>query len=150
MYSTRQYRFENSNIIFSIPIYERIMLIVGDSATGKSYICKQIKASKANKKTINQVRTNIKLENTYVISTPLELQAIQSMEVKGSLIIIDRYSIIATPESNEFVNNSDNIFILMYRGGPRVSTLEVRSTSFVTLKQAPNKSNKYTLICEAT
>lgn len=43
------YEFETDTLKFSIPIYGTLMLIRGDSGTGKTFICNAIKRAKADK-----------------------------------------------------------------------------------------------------
>lgn len=78
----KQYILETNKIKFSINFCSNTMLIRGDSASGKTYLCNLIRALKNNPN--NELKVSIPLDKTEVVSTPLELKAI--LEEKGKLI----------------------------------------------------------------
>ena len=111
----KQYILETNKIKFSINFCSNTMLIRGDSASGKTYLCNLIRALKNNPN--NELKASIPLDKTEVVSTPLELKAI--LEEKGKLIFIDRYDMLINDgnrkEVTDFINRGENLFILMYR-----------------------------------
>ena len=135
----KQYILETNKIKFSINFCSNTMLIRGDSASGKTYLCNLIRALKNNPN--NELKVSIPLDKTEVVSTPLELKAI--LEEKGKLIFIDRYDMLINDsnrkEVTDFINRGENLFILMYRNSE--SGLIVTTNSYVSIhrEQIGNK-----------
>lgn len=135
----KKYILETEDIIFTLEFTGNIMLIRGDSGSGKTYICNLIRDLQANEFTQSKVKASIPLSDIVVVRSKLELAG--ALNVSGKLVIIDRYDMLVDDSNREevlnFINKSRNIFILMYRGketGFNVNTLNFVSIHYDTYK----------------
>lgn len=121
--------FETPEVLIDIPLYNRVILIIGDSGSGKSFICNQISDSKSDTKLMAEVKSNWNLNDILIVRSKLEVEAIKSKH--GKLIIIDRADMILSEDDIEFINTSDNQFILMYRG--KLKKIKANMNSYIQL-----------------
>lgn len=121
--------FETPEVLIDIPLYNRVILIIGDSGSGKSFICNQISDSKSDTKLMAEVKSNWNLNDILIVRSKLEVEAIKSKH--GKLIIIDRADMILSEDDIEFINTSDNQFILMYRG--KLKKIKANINSYIQL-----------------
>ena len=141
-----KYKFETDDIVFTLEFTSHIMLIRGDSASGKTYFCNLIRNLQSNELTMGKAKASIPLDKTIIVSTPLELKAI--LTEKGKLIIIDRYDILITDKNRkiitDFINKPDNIFIIACRSKDK--GLRVNASSYVSIHRE-QLGNKIWLRC---
>ena len=107
------YKFENANIGLEFELEAGVVLIEGDSSTGKSYICKQIEDATTNRKLKGLIKCNFPIEKTYVVRNKSDFEKVKNK--KDSLIILDRVPLYDSLELKKFVDNRQNLFIIMYR-----------------------------------
>lgn len=139
--------FETDMFRFSIELCSKVMLIRGDSGTGKTYVCKTIKALKSEETPVSSFKSSIPLDSIEVISDATEVE--HMLGLTNKLIIIDRYDMIIHKYSqniiDNFIKSSNNQFILMYRGSK--SDIRVTLNSFVSIHNHKTESGKLWLRC---
>ena len=142
------YEFETDTLKFSIPIYGTLMLVRGDSGTGKTFICNAIKRAKADKFIQKRVRTTFPLDKTFVVTNKIELESV--LTLKDSLIFIDRFDMNIDDSNKDrvinFINSGLNMVILMYR--KKIGGLYVSQTSYVSIYKEKS-GNKLFLNCRS-
>ena len=117
-----EFKLKYKKIIIDVQLPCGRNIVIGDSATGKSYMISVIRAIKADPVNMHNAKCNIDLNRVAVCSTREEIESLYKLS--NHLIFIDRLDIIAvdplTKKINErfikFINNSNNIFVLMDRG----------------------------------
>ncbi len=101
-----------------LPIYDKVSVITGYSATGKTKLLNWIKACKElysiNPKDITECSKNF--DDILIITTKEECKSLLLAGYSHKIIFIDRFNYISNEELNNFVINSENIFILVGHG----------------------------------
>lgn len=130
--------YEDYLIKFSMPIITPVMLIQGDTATGKTYLLKRLKLAQKNFSVVSdEISCNYDLSKFYVVLTKDELESVY--KYTNSIIFIDRFDIFADKRLIDFINTGTNIFVLMYRN--TVFGIPVTVNSYLDLwcKEEGNK-----------
>ncbi len=102
----------------TITIRDKVTILTGESGTGKTQLVKLIDKVKSSRSLASLAESNFPLNSVKVIRNPDEFYRFgeESLSVKDCLIIIDRMDKCkVTPEWLDFINNSDNVFILITR-----------------------------------
>ena len=107
------YKFEEGNLSIELEIESGVTLISGDSSTGKTFICEQIKGVIIEKSLRHEVNCNFPLDDTIVISNEIEFK--KAMKSTNKLIFLDKVAMYDSPELADFINKRRNTFIVMYR-----------------------------------
>lgn len=99
--------------VLHIPIYDKITVITGDSATGKTKMMNFLKACKSAKKNNEKIEASINLEDILLVFDEDTIKLLIENKEEGKIIFIDRFNTMQSKELIEFVNESKNIFIIM-------------------------------------
>ena len=107
-----EYILKGLNTNISIPIQNQVMVVNGD-IDEQTILCNRIKGIKSDELLRSKAITSISIGDTYVVQSDLELEAI--LNKQGSFIFIDNFKSLAERNSEiiDFINSSDNTFILM-------------------------------------
>jgi hypothetical protein len=95
------------DVKFDIDTPGKINLITGDSSTGKSYLCSILKMLKQNKDNI--IKSNINIDDIFIWDSVNDI----NLDKHNSIIIIDRYPVVKIDGLDDFINNSNNKFIVI-------------------------------------
>ena len=97
-----------------IPIYDKITVITGDSATGKTKMMHFLKACKsANKKNQAKVESSVNIDDIILITDEYTSKLMIDKQESGKIIFIDRFNNLLSEELKEFIYESKNIFVLL-------------------------------------
>lgn len=107
-----EYILKGLNTNISIPIRNQVIVVNG-AADEQTILCNRIRGVKSDELLRSKAITSISLDDTYVVQSELELEAI--LNKQGSLIFIDDFKSLAERNRGiiDFINTSDNTFILM-------------------------------------
>lgn len=116
-----QFKGPDSTFNFIFWLMHPITTVLGDSGSGKTYLCNFIKELQKGTPLPEFFNSTIPLSDIVVIDNTVSLNAMASINHK--LIIIDNFNRLLNQlnESDKkavikFINTSCNTFILMYRG----------------------------------
>ena len=96
-----------------IPIYDKITVITGDSATGKTKMMGFLRACKNAMKNNIKIESTINLNDILLVSDEDTLNLLIKKGENGKIIFIDRFNSLFCEEVLKFMTNSKNIFIIM-------------------------------------
>ena len=141
----KHFIYEDSKISVEMPIVRGITLIHGNSGTGKSYVCDRVRRAQSDPGIRRGVKSNVDIQKICVIQNRMELPALYQQTNK--LVIIDRLDLLLLKEKEayqydrdmqliEFINNSQNYFILMSRG--RVSGIKTLGSAIFQIRTINN------------
>ena len=107
-----EYILKGLNTNISIPIRNQVIIVNGANDE-QTILCNRIRGVKSEELLRSKAITSISLDDTYVVQSDLEVEAI--LNKQGSLIFIDNFKSLAerNREIIDFINTSDNTFILM-------------------------------------
>lgn len=97
----------------NIPIYDRITVITGDSATGKTKMMKFLDACKKAKKNQIKIEANVNIDDIILVDDEYTLQLMIEKNESKKIIFIDRFNTLFSDELLKFMSKSDNMFIIM-------------------------------------
>lgn len=97
----------------SIPIYDKITVITGDSATGKTKMINFIKACLNSVRNQAEIETSINLDDIIIIDDKYTMESVIKNDEKKKIIFIDRFNILVDKNILQFIQKSQNIFILI-------------------------------------
>lgn len=106
------FKLENEEISIKLILNSRVTFIEGDSSTGKTYIFKKIYGIIKEPVLKLEYRYNFNLEKVYVCLNEADLTYIYIYNKVNSIIFIDRFDFFLSDKLLNFVNNSNNIFVL--------------------------------------
>lgn len=99
-------------IEIKIPINNKVTIITGDSATGKTKMIRYISDILKNKSEI--IETTINLEAIVVCKDIEDIEALIQQKIKGKIIFIDRYDNIEDVNPIiSFIRETGNLFVLL-------------------------------------
>lgn len=126
------FKYSDSEMDCKIEFNGYIVLICGDSGTGKTYICNRIYAALREESLQSFIKSNISIKNIEVSLDGTNIENIYSK--RNSVIFLDRVDMYLNRKLEQFINenNNNNLFVLMYRG--RESSIRVRLTDMFKLK----------------
>ena len=102
----------NNGESIEIPLYNRIMIITGNSASGKTKMLKMLNACKNVHQEVKE--SSINVDDIVIITDKHQLRSIIDNNVKGKYIFIDHYSFMENDKSiYNFIKTSNNIFVIM-------------------------------------
>ena len=96
-----------------IPIYDKITVITGDSATRKTKMMGFLKACKNARKNNTKIESSIEINDILLVSDEDMLKMIIEKNESKKIIFIDRFNNVYSEELLTFMNDSKNIFIIM-------------------------------------
>lgn len=96
-----------------IPIYDRITVITGDSANGKTKMMKFLDACKKAKNNNVKVTSNVDINDIILVYDECTLQLLLEKRESKKIIFIDRFNRLFSKELLHFMQESDNIFIIL-------------------------------------
>lgn len=96
-----------------IPIYDKITVITGDSATGKTKMMGFLKACKNARKNNTKIESSIDINDILLVSDEDMLKMIIEKNESEKIIFIDRFNNVYSEELLTFMNDSRNIFIII-------------------------------------
>lgn len=96
-----------------IPIYDKITVITGDSATGKTKMMGFLKACKNARKNNVKIESSIDMDDILLVTDEDMLKMIIRTNEHEKIIFIDRFNNIYSQELLTFMNHSKNIFVIM-------------------------------------
>ena len=96
-----------------IPIYDKITIITGDSATGKIKMMRFLKAYKNARKNNTKIESTINLNDILLVSDENMINLIMDKKEHEKIIFIDRFHTIYSKKLVTFMNESKNIFIII-------------------------------------
>ncbi|MBR1455090.1 MAG: hypothetical protein IJ593_10690 [Lachnospiraceae bacterium] len=140
------YKFSDAAITVTLQLDGGITIITGDSATGKTFFLNRLKMAIKERSLREFVKTNYDLDKTYVC---LDRDSIDKMyNREKNLIFIDRFDTIALDDKTykvnrqliDFINDSDNIFVIMTRG-----SIEGIMCRFTDIKKLKNEVTDNTI-----
>lgn len=97
----------------NIPIYDKITVITGGSATGKTKMLEWLKACKVGCNTGEIVDATVDLNNIIVVTDQYVLAKLLSAYEEEKIVFIDRVSLWWTAQIADYVRNSRNLFVLI-------------------------------------
>ena len=113
--------YEDENIRISIRLDSFKTFILGGSASGKTYFSEKLYKMKKYANLRQNIKLSIAWENLYVCLNEKDVDGVYS--VRNSIIILDRLDFYMNEQLINFINDSNNIFILITRYGvPGVDT----------------------------
>ena len=98
-----------------IPIYDKITVITGDSATGKTKMMRFLKACKNARKNNVKIESSIDMDDILLVTDEDMLKMIIRTNEHEKIIFIDRFNNVYSEELLTFMNDSKNIFIIYNR-----------------------------------
>lgn len=107
------FKLENEKISIKLILNSKITFIEGDSSTGKTYIFKKIYGIIKEPVLKAEYRYNFNTEKVYVCLNEADL--IYMYNKVNCIIFIDRFDFFLNDKLLNFVNNSNNIFVLSSR-----------------------------------
>lgn len=126
----QKYIYKSPSLALRVAMYTNIVIVTGDSGTGKTLAASDIKRAKELGKQ-NEVKTNCDLSNTVVLLDEDDYAKFRCDE-HGKLIIMDKADKYVTAEIAEFIKSSDNLFIIVSRAHNKyLGKLKVRLESLV-------------------
>lgn len=99
--------------VLHIPIYDKITVITGDSATGKTKMMNFLKACKSAKKNNTKIESSVNIDDILLVFDEDTLKLIMEKKEEGRIIFIDRFNTMQSQEIAKFMDESKNIFIIM-------------------------------------
>lgn len=107
------FKLESEEISIKLILNSRITFIEGDSSTGKTYILKKISGIIKEPVLKAEYNYNFNTEKVYVCLNGADLTYMYN--IVNSIIFIDRFDFFLSDKLLNFVNNSNNIFVLISR-----------------------------------
>lgn len=101
-----------------LPIYDKITVITGDSATGKTKLIKWIQSCKNVYKDnpAEIIEHTMDLNDIIIIDSKESVDNLLTSDYSYKYIFIDRFNTLNTKELTNYVINSNNVFILIGHG----------------------------------
>ena len=99
--------------VLHIPIYDKITVITGDSATGKTKMMNFLKACKRAKKNNTKIESSVNLDDILLVFDEDTIKLIIEKKEKDRIIFIDRFNTVYSEKLEKFMTESKNIFIIM-------------------------------------
>lgn len=98
-----------------IPLYDKVTVLTGDSATGKTKMLGWLSACKSvSKENPNEiVETSVNLEDITIITSEEMVKSLLKGEYYHKIIFIDRFMLWANTDLIEYIYNSENIYIIL-------------------------------------
>lgn len=128
-----------------IPIYDKVTVITGDSATGKTKMLNFLKECKNASRNQIEVKSTINLEDIIIVDDNYFLDIIIEKQEKSKTIFIDRANLLINDNVLNFMNKSNNVFILIGHGNvsklasqDAVLSLKHDGKKYVCTKMYPN------------
>lgn len=97
----------------SIPLYDKITVITGDSATGKTKMINLLDSIKKTYKNDTSIKANINLDSVVIVTDKYTLNLMEKTNETNKIVFIDRGNVVLDRDSIEFIHESNNIFIIM-------------------------------------
>ena len=97
-----------------IPIYDKVTVITGDSATGKTKLLNVLLACKGVSET-NQdevLESTINISDIVVVRNKDDLTSVLSQNLQKKYIFIDKMNLLYCDELDKFMDESKNIFVV--------------------------------------
>lgn len=107
------FKLESEETSIKLILNSRTTFIEGDSSTGKTYILKKIYGLIKEPVLREEYSYNFNTEKVYVCLNEADLTYIYN--IVNSIIFIDRFDFFLSDKLLNFVNNSNNIFVLISR-----------------------------------
>jgi hypothetical protein len=100
-----------SGLHIHIPLLDKVVVIAGHSATGKTMMLNQLRALQDNPSEVKS--SNIPLNKIRIVSHRADLYDSNGLiNLSDTLIFIDRYPIVVNDEIEEFMRESLNKFVV--------------------------------------
>lgn len=107
------FKLKNEEISIKLILNSRVTFIEGDSSTGKTYIFKKIYGIIKEPVLKSEYRYNFNPDKVYVCLNEVDLTYIYNKV--NCIIFIDRFDFFLSDKLLNFVNTSNNIFVLSSR-----------------------------------
>lgn len=96
-----------------IPLYDKVTVITGESATGKTKMLDWLKACKVAYTSNEIIESSVNLEDIIVVQDREMVDSLIQLNVECKIIFIDRVSLFHSLALAEFIQSSKNLFILL-------------------------------------
>lgn len=118
--NTEFYVKAKSGVEITIPINNKVTIITGDSATGKTKMLNYLSKLLQDKSEI--IESKVKLDKVFVCMEAPNLFKVVDKGIENCLVFIDRFDRISddNKEIYDFITNSSNLFVLcVHKGIPQ-------------------------------
>lgn len=135
--------YEDSDIRISLELNSLHTFITGNSATGKSYICKKLDALKVTPVLQEEVKVNFNWDALHICFDIEDVRKISN--INNSIVILDRLDFYCNGEVIEFIKSTNNIFIFMSRYGIKGVYTTYKNSRMLKTERIGDKLNVITI-----
>ena len=105
---------KGQNFEIKIPIFFKNTIIRGNSGTGKTFFVNILHSLVSEETLRDSVKSNIDFDNTIVVRNKGDIKEIKDTD-SNKIIVLDRADTYLNKKLVDFINNSNNTFIIMTR-----------------------------------
>ena len=134
---------KGQNFEIKIPIFFKNTIIRGNSGTGKTFFVNILHSLVSEETLRDSVKSNIDFDNTIVVRNKGDIKEIKDTD-SNKIIVLDRADTYLNKKLVDFINNSNNTFIIMTRCDG--ASGEIDSTINAHLELKSIKTNGFTKI----